>query len=86
MADNYEWTEGVSALALLRDVGKHFSVNQMLARETVKTRLDGEGISYTEFSYVILQSLDFLELYSGTAARSRSAAATSGATSPPGST
>ena len=63
MADNYEWTEGLSALALLRDYGKHFSVNQMLARETVKTRLDGEGMSYTEFSYVILQSLDFLELY-----------------------
>ncbi|WNI14929.1 tyrosine--tRNA ligase [Actinacidiphila sp. ITFR-21] len=63
MADNYEWTEGVSALTLLRDYGKHFSVNQMLARETVKSRLDGEGMSYTEFSYVILQSLDFLQLY-----------------------
>ncbi|MEW1863005.1 tyrosine--tRNA ligase [Streptomyces sp. NPDC088194] len=63
MANNYEWTEGVSALALLRDYGKHFSINQMLARETVKTRLDGEGMSYTEFSYVILQSLDYLQLY-----------------------
>jgi tyrosyl-tRNA synthetase len=63
MANNYEWTEGLSALALLRDYGKHFSVNTMLARETVKSRLDGEGMSYTEFSYVILQSLDFLELY-----------------------
>ncbi|MEE4541357.1 tyrosine--tRNA ligase [Streptomyces sp. V4-01] len=63
MADNYEWTQGLSALALLRDIGKHFSVNQMLARDTVRTRLDGEGMSYTEFSYVILQSLDFLELY-----------------------
>lgn len=63
LVDNYEWTEGLSALELLRDFGKHFSVNQMLARETVKTRLDGEGMSYTEFSYVILQSLDYLELY-----------------------
>jgi tyrosyl-tRNA synthetase len=63
MANNYEWTEGISALTLLRDYGKHFSVNQMLARDTVKSRLDGEGMSYTEFSYVILQSLDFLELY-----------------------
>ncbi|CAG6394047.1 tyrosine--tRNA ligase [Streptomyces cocklensis] len=63
MANNYEWTEGVSSLTLLRDYGKHFSVNQMLARDTVKSRLDGEGMSYTEFSYVILQSLDFLELY-----------------------
>jgi tyrosyl-tRNA synthetase len=63
LVDNYDWTQGLSALELLRDFGKHFSVNQMLARETVKTRLDGEGMSYTEFSYVILQSLDFLELY-----------------------
>jgi tyrosyl-tRNA synthetase len=63
MANNHEWTEGISALTLLRDFGKHFSINTMLARDTVKTRLDGEGMSFTEFSYVILQSLDFLELY-----------------------
>ncbi|GAA2478847.1 tyrosine--tRNA ligase [Streptomyces thermolineatus] len=63
MANNYEWTEGISALSLLRDIGKHFSVNQMLARETVKSRLDGAGMSYTEFSYVILQAMDYLELY-----------------------
>ncbi|MCZ2528117.1 tyrosine--tRNA ligase [Streptomyces sp. HB2AG] len=63
MANNYEWTEGISALRLLRDIGKHFSVNQMLARETVKSRLDGAGMSYTEFSYVILQAMDYLELY-----------------------
>ncbi len=63
MANNYDWTAGISALAFLRDYGKHFSINSMLARETVKSRLDGEGMSYTEFSYVILQSLDFLELY-----------------------
>ncbi|AEW93356.1 MULTISPECIES: tyrosine--tRNA ligase [Streptomycetaceae] len=63
MANNYEWTAGISALSFLRDLGKHFSVNSMLSRETVKTRLDGEGMSYTEFSYVILQALDYVELY-----------------------
>ncbi|MFC3999689.1 tyrosine--tRNA ligase [Nocardiopsis sediminis] len=63
LADNGEWLSSMSAIELLRDVGKHFSVNQMLARETVKTRLDGEGMSYTEFSYVLLQSYDYVELY-----------------------
>ncbi len=62
MVDNYDWTSRMSALDFLRDVGKHFPVNRMLAREVVKARLDS-GISYTEFSYVLLQSLDFLELY-----------------------
>ena len=49
----------------LRDIGKHFSVNQLLAKESVKRRLDNEetGLSYTEFSYALLQSYDFLELY-----------------------
>ncbi|MGA4545865.1 tyrosine--tRNA ligase [Uniformispora flossi] len=63
MANNYDWTENLSAIDLLRDLGKHFSINQMLARDTVKSRLGGEGMSYTEFSYVILQSFDYLELY-----------------------
>lgn len=63
LVDNYDWTQEISALEFLRDLGKHFSVNQMLARDTVKTRLNGEGMSYTEFSYVILQSFDYLELY-----------------------
>jgi len=60
---NLEWTAGLSALAFLRDVGKHFPVNQMLSRETVRARLESGGISYTEFSYQILQANDFLELF-----------------------
>jgi tyrosyl-tRNA synthetase len=63
MVSNLEWTEGLSALAFLRDIGKHFPVNQMLARETVKARLEAGGISYTEFSYQILQANDYLELH-----------------------
>jgi tyrosyl-tRNA synthetase len=53
----------MTALEFLRDVGKHFSVNRMLDRESVRARLEGGGISYTEFSYQLLQALDFLELY-----------------------
>lgn len=63
MANNHDWISRLSVVEYLRDVGKHFSVNQMLARETVKSRLAGEGMSYTEFSYVLLQSYDFVELY-----------------------
>src|SRR3954454_18321345 len=62
MVDNYDWTQKLSAIDFLRDVGKHFPVNRMLAREVVRARLEA-GISYTEFSYVLLQSLDYLELY-----------------------
>jgi tyrosyl-tRNA synthetase len=62
-ANNLEWTAPMSAVEFLRDIGKHFSVNVMLARETVKARLSGDGISYTEFSYLLLQSLDYLELF-----------------------
>ncbi|WP_454229194.1 tyrosine--tRNA ligase, partial [Propioniciclava flava] len=62
LVNNLDWTRTISALDLLRDVGKHFSVNRMLDREVVKSRLEA-GISYTEFSYVLLQSLDFRELY-----------------------
>ncbi|NVP72903.1 tyrosine--tRNA ligase, partial [Vibrio cholerae O1 biovar El Tor] len=51
MVDNYEWTAGLSAIDFLRDVGKHFPVNRMLAREVVRSRLES-GISFTEFSYV----------------------------------
>ena len=61
-ANNLDWTGDMPVLEFLRDIGKHFSVNVMLARETVKARLAGEGISYTEFSYLLLQSLDYLEL------------------------
>lgn len=63
MVNNYDWTAPISALEFLRDIGKHFSVNRMLDREAVAARLAGNGISYTEFSYQILQSLDFLELF-----------------------
>ncbi|PSK97613.1 tyrosyl-tRNA synthetase [Murinocardiopsis flavida] len=63
LENNGAWLDSIGAIELLRDVGKHFSVNQMLARETVKSRLGGEGMSYTEFSYVLLQSYDFVELY-----------------------
>jgi tyrosyl-tRNA synthetase len=63
LANNIEWTEQLSALEFLRDIGKHFSVNVMLGRESVSARLEGGGISYTEFSYMLLQALDYLELY-----------------------
>jgi tyrosyl-tRNA synthetase len=63
MVSNLDWTEHLSALEFLRDVGKHFPVNQMLARESVKARLEAGGISYTEFSYQILQAYDYLELF-----------------------
>jgi tyrosyl-tRNA synthetase len=61
--NNLDWTGPLPVLEFLRDVGKHFSVNVMLARETVKARLAGEGISFTEFSYLLLQSFDYLELF-----------------------
>ncbi len=63
VADNLDWTGGQSALEFLRDVGKHFSINVMLARETVKRRLATDGMSFTEFSYLLLQSQDYLHLY-----------------------
>lgn len=63
MVSNLDWTGPMSVIEFLRDIGKHFPVNRMLARETVKARLDTTGMSYTEFSYVLLQSMDFLELY-----------------------
>lgn len=63
VVDNYAWTAQLDALTLLRDVGKHFSVNRMLDREAVAARLAGDGISYTEFSYQILQAYDYVELF-----------------------
>jgi tyrosyl-tRNA synthetase len=63
LADNLDWTAPLSALDFLRDVGRHFSVNQMLARESVSARLESGGLSFTEMSYQLLQSLDFVELY-----------------------
>jgi tyrosyl-tRNA synthetase len=62
--NNLDWTEGLSALDFLRDVGKHFRVNQMVRKEAIAARLNSdEGISYTEFSYQLLQGLDYLQLY-----------------------
>jgi tyrosyl-tRNA synthetase len=63
LVSNLDWTAELTAIDFLRDVGKHFPVNRMLARESVSARLGGEGLSYTEFSYQILQANDYLELY-----------------------
>jgi tyrosyl-tRNA synthetase len=62
VVNNLDWTQGLSTLDFLRDVGKHFPVNRMLARDVVRSRLE-DGISYTEFSYVLLQALDYRELF-----------------------
>jgi tyrosyl-tRNA synthetase len=63
IVSNLDWTGPMPVLEFLRDIGKHFSVNRMLDRESVKARLEGGGISYTEFSYQLLQAMDYLELY-----------------------
>ncbi|MDQ3402829.1 MAG: tyrosine--tRNA ligase, partial [Actinomycetota bacterium] len=63
VVNNLDWTQDVSVLEFFRDIGKHFSVNVMLARETVKRRLESDGMSYTEFSYLLLQSHDYLRLH-----------------------
>ncbi len=64
LVDNADWTTGVSFLDFLRDIGKHFSVNQMIAKESVRARMEDRetGISYTEFSYMLLQAFDFYHL------------------------
>ena len=63
MANNLDWTAPLSTISFLRDIGKHFSVNQMLNKDSVSSRLEKDGISYTEFSYQVLQSMDYLELF-----------------------
>jgi tyrosyl-tRNA synthetase len=63
IVSNLDWTAPMHVLDFLREIGKHFSVNRMLDRESVKARLEAGGISYTEFSYQLLQAMDFLELY-----------------------
>jgi tyrosyl-tRNA synthetase len=65
VVNNLDWTRDVSVLGFLRDVGKHFSVNNMINKESVRQRIDreGAGISFTEFTYMLLQSFDFAELY-----------------------
>ncbi len=62
MVDNYDWTASLSTIDFLRDIGKHFPVNRMLGRDVVRSRLE-DGMSYTEFSYVLLQSMDYLNLF-----------------------
>ncbi len=62
VVNNYDWTASLSTIEFLRDIGKHFPVNRMLGREVVRSRLES-GISYTEFSYVLLQSMDYLNLH-----------------------
>jgi tyrosyl-tRNA synthetase len=64
MVNNLDWTAGLTAIDFLRDVGKHFRVNKMITKDAVSARLNSaEGISYTEFSYQLLQGLDYLELF-----------------------
>lgn len=64
MVNNYDWTKDMSAIELLRDVGRHFRLGTMIAKDTVARRLNSdEGISYTEFSYQVLQGMDYLELF-----------------------
>ena len=64
LVNNADWTTSVSMLEFLRDVGKHFTINQMIAKDSVRSRIDSEhGISYTEFSYMLLQANDFRHLY-----------------------
>jgi tyrosyl-tRNA synthetase len=63
LVSNLDWTEELSTLDFLRDIGKHFPLSQMLARDVVRTRLEAGGITYTEFSYQVLQANDYLELH-----------------------
>ncbi len=63
LADNLEWTAPLSVIDFLRDVGKHFPINAILAKESVRARLEAGGLSFTEFSYLLLQAYDFLQLY-----------------------
>jgi tyrosyl-tRNA synthetase len=63
LINNADWLTSLGAIEFMRDVGKHFSVNVMLTKEAVKRRVEADGISYTEFSYALLQAYDYLELY-----------------------
>jgi tyrosyl-tRNA synthetase len=63
LINNAEWLTKLGAIEFMRDIGKHFSVNAMLTKDAVKRRIEGDGISYTEFSYALLQAYDYLELY-----------------------
>lgn len=63
LVSNLDWTAPLTAIEFLRDIGKHFSINTMLGKDSISTRLLGDGISYTEFSYMLLQAMDYLHLY-----------------------
>ena len=65
LLNNYDWLSDLSLMGFLRDIGKHFTVNYMMAKDSVKSRLEreGEGISFTEFSYMLMQSYDYLHLF-----------------------
>ena len=82
MVNNVDWLGKVTLIEYLRDVGKHFTVNDMMAKESVRSRVESgeDGISYTEFSYMILQAMDFQHLFDTYGCTSRSAATTSGET------
>ncbi len=80
IANNYDWIGKMNVIDFLRDVGKNFGINYMLAKDTVSSRIES-GISYTEFSYMILQSYDFLNLYREKTVSRKSAEVISGATS-----
>ncbi len=84
MVNNYDWTASLSTIDFLRDIGKHFSVNRMLGREVVRSRLEA-GISYTEFSYVLLQSMDYLNLFRDFGVRLQTGGSDQWGTSPAGS-
>ena len=88
IVNNADWLGTVPLVEFLRDVGKYFTVNAMMAKESVRRRLEGEeGLSFTEFSYMLLQAYDFLGCSTtATAAGCRWGVATSGGTSPPGPT
>ena len=82
MVNNLDWLSEISMIEFLRDVGKHFTIPYMLAKDSVQTRLGG-GLSFTEFSYMLLQAADFRQLYRTLGVEPRWAGPTSGATSPP---
>ena len=86
MVNNADWLTTTPLTDFLRDVGKHFSVNTLIAKEAVKRRLEQGGITYAELSYTLLQSFDYLTLFERHNCVLQMGGATSGATSPPGST
>ena len=83
IVNNLDWIGEMGAIDWLRDIGKHFSVSRMLAKEAVSARLEAGGISYTEFSYQVMQAVDYLELYRRHGVHAPAWRATSGGTSPP---